>query len=136
MSDPEAPPPPPSREEVAARWRALAADEVTREAVHAWAASRVESARASADCAPLVLTALQSLHGFDLRRDPSRPGVLWHGTQCEGEWVHSLDDIGGELARWQEKCELYDADPEGWTQAVRWQARALVQARETGAGRD
>ncbi|MGV9383352.1 hypothetical protein ACWDRB_46585 [Nonomuraea sp. NPDC003707] len=127
MSDPNSPLPPPSREDAAARWRALAAGDMTREAVHAWAAPWVEGEGASADCPPLVLTALQYLHGFDLCRDPSRPGVVWHGPAGEGEWLHSPDDICDGLARWQEKCELYDADPQGWMQAARQQARALVQ---------
>lgn len=96
----------------------------------------MEGEGASADCPPLVLMALQYLHGFDLCRDPSRPGVVWHGTSGEGGRVHSLDDIRDGLALWQEKCELYDADPQGWMQAVRQQARALVQAGERpfGAG--
>lgn len=126
---------PPSREEVAAQWRALAAGDVTREAVHGWAAQWVEGEGASVGLAPLVLTALQHLHGFDLCRDPSRPGVHWHGASGEGEWVNSLDDIAGGLARWQETCDLYDADPQGWSQTVREQVRALVRAREAGAER-
>lgn len=116
---------PPSREEVATQWRALAAGAATREAMHRWAAPWVERNGASGSLTPLVLTALQHLHGFDLCQDPSRPSVLRHGTTGEGEWVHSLDDIAGGLARWQRACDLYDADPQSWSEAVREQSRAL-----------
>jgi hypothetical protein len=120
MIDPNATPLPPGRAEVAAQWRALASGEVTREAVHAWAILWVEGDGAFADFEdPLIETALQYLHGFDLCRDPDRPGVVWHGTSGEGEWYHSLDDITGGFTRWQEKCALYDADPQGWSRAVR-----------------
>ncbi|MGW6210378.1 hypothetical protein [Streptomyces sp. NPDC055109] len=123
---------PPSREEVTTRWRALAAGAVTREAMHGWAASWVERDGAASSLTPLVLAALQHLHGFDLCRDPSRPSLLRHGTTGEGEWVHSLDDIAGGLARWQGACDLYDADPQGWSEAVREQARALVRPEDAG----
>ncbi|WP_158711287.1 hypothetical protein [Streptomyces sp. NRRL S-1824] len=131
MSDLDAPPSPPGRVEVAVQWQALAQGEVTREAVHAWARPWVEGEAALADFEdPLVVTALQYLHGFDLCQASGGPGVVWHGASGEGEWCHSLDAITGELTRWQEKCALYDADPQGWTQKVREQARAFIQAEE------
>lgn len=117
MSDLKAPRPAPSRVEVAAQWRALVAGDVTREAVHSWAASWVEVEEGFCDGAPLVFGALQRLHGFDLRREPCRPGVVWHGTAGEGEWVHSLDDIVGGFASWQEMCDLHDTDPRALSQA-------------------
>ncbi|MGW2946818.1 hypothetical protein [Streptomyces sp. NPDC001226] len=124
-------PPPPARVEVAAQWRALAHGEVSREAVHAWAVPWVEGEGASADFEdPLVVAALQYLHGFDLCHDPGRPGVVWHGRSGEGEWHHSPDDINSGLTRWQEACALYDADPRGWIQLVREQARASIQAEK------
>lgn len=91
------------------------AGEVTREAVHSWAASRVEGEE-ERGFTPLVFGALQYLHGFDLCQDPNRPGVVWHGTSAEGKWIHSLDDIASGLARWQARCELHDADPLAWPQ--------------------
>ncbi|WP_331721076.1 hypothetical protein [Streptomyces sp. NBC_00454] len=122
---------PPGRVEAAAQWRALADGEVSREAVHAWAVPWVEGEGALADFQdPLVMTALQHLHGFDLCQDPGRPGVVWHGRSGEGEWYHSLDDITGGLTRWQKACALYDADPQGWTQSVLEQARAAIQAEK------
>lgn len=125
---------PPGRAEVAARWRALARGEVTREAVHAWAVPWVEGEGALARFEdPLVLTALQYLHGFDLCRDPQRPGALWHGAAGEGEWYRSLDDITSGLTRWQGYCVLYDADPGGWIRMRREQARAA--ARDEAAKR-
>ncbi|MFF6772037.1 hypothetical protein ACFY8W_00545 [Streptomyces sp. NPDC012637] len=127
MSDVNAALPPPRRAEVAARWRALVAGEVSREAVHVWAAPWAEGEGAFDRFEdPLVETALQYLHGFDLCRDPGRPHVVWHGTSGEGEWCHSLDDITSGFARWQERCALYDlpdADPQGRPRAVRDQAR-------------
>ncbi|WTW96005.1 hypothetical protein OG216_22655 [Streptomycetaceae bacterium NBC_01309] len=131
MSLPDATPPPPGRAEVAAQWRALVQGEVTREAVHAWAVPWVEGEGALADFEdPLVATALQYLHGFDLCRNPGRPGVIWHGTSGEGEWCHSFDDITGGLNRWREKCALYDADPHAWIQMTREQASTFVQAED------
>ncbi|MFC9249474.1 hypothetical protein ACFT7S_37140 [Streptomyces sp. NPDC057136] len=134
MSDPNATPLLPGRAEVAARWSALASGEVTREAVHAWAFPWVEGEGAFTDFEePLVLTGLQYLHGFDLCRDPGRPHIVRHGTLGEGEWVASLDDIIGRFAHWQEQCALYDADPQGWSQAVLERARAFVRAEEAAA---
>ncbi|MFE0628401.1 hypothetical protein ACFW3D_15695 [Streptomyces sp. NPDC058864] len=116
MNDQDATPIPPGRAEVAAQWRALAAREATREAVHAWATPWVEGEGADADFEdPLVGMALQYLHGFDLCRNPGRPGVVWHGSSGEGEWCHSPDDITDGFARWQARCALYDADPRGWS---------------------
>ncbi|SEG24568.1 hypothetical protein SAMN05216223_10428 [Actinacidiphila yanglinensis] len=115
MSDPRAPEPappaPPGREEVTAQWRALVAGHATRDAVHAWAARWVED-EADPRVPPLILGALQHLHGFDLRRDPRRPGVVRHGTagDGEGEWIHSADDIAAALARWEARCERDDAE--------------------------
>jgi hypothetical protein len=135
MSDLKAPQPPPSREEVAALWQALAAGEVTREAVHSWAASWVED-EDEYDFTPLVFGALQQLHGFALCQDPNRPGVVWHGTSGEGKWIHSLDDIASGLARWQARCELHDAEPPAWTQMEEERLRALAQAREAEGGQE
>lgn len=115
MSDPgapeSAPPPAPGREEVAAQWRALVAGDATRGSVHAWAARWVEDATESA-VPPLVLGALQHLHGCDLRRDPRHPGILWHGTAGDGEggWIHSAEDIAAALARWEARCLRDDAE--------------------------
>ncbi|WP_328663343.1 hypothetical protein [Streptomyces sp. NBC_00328] len=133
MSDLKVPPPPPSREEAAARWQALAAGEVIREAVHSWAASWVED-EVERGFAPLVFGALQYLHGFDLCQDPNRPGVVWHGISDEGKWIHSLDDIASGLARWQARCEPHDADPLAWPQTEDERLRALIQAREAEDG--
>ncbi|MFD7032418.1 hypothetical protein ACFWAR_30750 [Streptomyces sp. NPDC059917] len=137
MNDAHATPLPPGRAEVAARWQALARGEVTREAVHAWAVPWVEGEGALVDFEdPLVLTALQYLHGFDLCRDPGAPGVLRHGTTGEGEWYRSPDDVAAALTRWRANCALHDEDPAGWIRAVRERARAAVRAEEEERGRD
>jgi hypothetical protein len=126
---------PPGRVEVAACWHALAEGEVTREEMHAWAVPWVEGDGAVADFEdPLVVTALQYLHGFDLCQDPARPGFLWHGASGDGEWYHSLDAIVGGLARWQENCALYDADPQGWVRMVGERAREFIEAEESTRG--
>ncbi|MFC1411549.1 hypothetical protein ACEZCY_20025 [Streptacidiphilus sp. N1-12] len=131
MSDLDTTSPPPGRVEVAVQWCALVQGTVTREAAHAWATPWVEGDGASADFEdPLVVTALQHLHGFDLCRAPGRPGVVWHGTSGEGEWCHSPDDIASQLTRWQEKCARYDADPQGWLRMVREQASAFIKGEE------
>lgn len=134
MGETDVPRTPPGRAEVAAWWRALVAGEVSREGAHAWAAPWVEGDGGPADFAdPLVVTALQYLHGFDLRRDPGRPGELWHGAAGEeGEWYRPREDIAAGLARWERNCALYDADPEGWLRGIREQARAVLRAEEAG----
>ncbi|MFI8826357.1 hypothetical protein [Streptomyces sp. NPDC053431] len=134
MSDLKATPIPPGRVEVAARWQALSEGEVTREAVHAWAVPWVEGEGALADFEdPLVVTALQYLHGFDLCQNPGRPGVVWHATSGEGDWCHSLNDITNGLTRWQESCALYDADPQGWIQTVRERQGCSSRPRKRSA---
>ncbi|MEU1711058.1 hypothetical protein ABZ478_38235 [Streptomyces sp. NPDC005706] len=111
MSDRATPIPAPDLDEVAAQWQALITGDVTREAIHAWAAAWVED-EGDHHVPPLVLGALQHLHGFDLCRDPDRPGVVWHGTADEGEWVHSPDEIAEGFARWQDRCDLKHAGPQ------------------------
>jgi hypothetical protein len=129
MSDLDARPLPPGRVEVAAQWHALAEGRVTREAMHAWAVPWVEGKGAFADFEdPLIVTALQYLHGFDLCQDPGRAGVVWHGTSPEGEWCHSLDDVRGKRSRAcrsdgggssPARCRSHGPDAsEGWIQAA------------------
>lgn len=119
MSDDEVSEPAPSRAQVAARWRALAAGAATREEIHAWAAAWVEDEGGLDDVTPLIFGALQHLHGFDLCRDPRRPGTVWHGSAGEGEsaWVHSREDIADGFARWQERCASDGSGPQAGPEA-------------------
>ncbi|MFF2814803.1 hypothetical protein ACFVT9_04615 [Kitasatospora cineracea] len=108
---------------------------MSRGAVHAWAVPWVEGPGARADFEdPLVVTALQYLHGFDLCRDPDRPGVHRHGRPGAGEWLRSLDEIADGLGRWLEECARHDADPRGWIRSARERARAYVRAEEAERG--
>lgn len=108
---------PPTRADTAARWRELIDGRVTREEVHAWTVRWVEGEGSCPDL--MVEAALQHLHGFDLRWDPVRPNVVWHGTEGRAEWLHSAEHIAAEFTRWRERCAAYDADPEAWTRGVR-----------------
>lgn len=110
----------PTRAVVEARWMALIEGQATRDEVHAWAAPWVEFDPFIGQ--PLVESALQSLHGFDLTRDPEQPNLLTHGG--EGEFVHSDADIADGLSRWKRRCVEHDADPVGF------RSRRIAEARK------
>ncbi|MFG2332660.1 hypothetical protein ACGFMM_23925 [Streptomyces sp. NPDC048604] len=126
------PPTPPTRADVAAHWSALGRGNETREAVHVWTLHWVEGDGAFSDLEPPWETGLQYLHGFDLCTDPTSPSLLRHGRAGAVDWYPSHDAIGGGLARWQEMCDRYDADPEGWTRGIREQIRARAEGWDAG----
>ncbi|MFF1649899.1 hypothetical protein [Streptomyces sp. NPDC058240] len=126
--------PPPSREEVSARWKALISGDLSREAAHAWASPWVEGP-SDPDCPdPLVLTALQYLHGFDLSVDPQHPGLMRHGQGIA--WYRSIKEFSDEFSRWQANCALYDSDPQLWQQSRLRRARSFAEAERADGRQD
>ena len=121
-------PTPPSRADVEALWQAVARGDVTRESVSAWAEPFMFAAyEGKPDL--LVMQALQYLHGFDMTHRSPDGNLIGHGLP--GSYVRSLEEIGEELDAWRDRCQAYDADPEGWVAARRTEARAAAQ-RERG----
>ena len=57
------------------------------------------------------MSALETMHGFDLTYDYGRPNIVRHGP---GErYVHADQVIVEQLDRWLMSCRRYDADPRG-----------------------
>ncbi|MGP4112940.1 hypothetical protein ACTWP5_18770 [Streptomyces sp. 4N509B] len=122
--------PPPSRDDVAARWRALIDGNMTREDIHAWAAQWVGNVPISD---PMVDTALLYLHGFGLTVGPNPS----HPTDRTGDdYLHSDQDIVLAFERWQADCTKYDTDPERFRREKRAAAQAYLERerREKGTG--
>lgn len=115
---------PPTRDGVLSRWQAVARGEVEREAMSRWA-EPLMFARFVRQPDVLVMQALQYLHGFDMtyRSDDGR--MIGHGPP--GAYVRTLEEVGQELVAWIERCDAYDADPEGWLAARRAEAKVYVR---------
>ncbi|WP_327419740.1 hypothetical protein OG763_43120 [Streptomyces sp. NBC_01230] len=126
--------PPPSREEVSACWKALIFGDLSRETAHGWAAPWVEGPGDTDYPDPLVLTALQFLHGFDLSVDPQHPGLVRHGQGIA--WCRSIKDISDEFSRWQANCAFYDSDPQLWRQSMLRRTRSFIEAERVRNRRD
>lgn len=93
-------------------WRDLVAGLRSREEVHRWVAPWVEDRWADVSDPP-TMTALETLHGFDMTYDLSRPRVVRHGPG--DRYVHSSRVIADQLDRWLEACQRYDVHPgAGW----------------------
>jgi hypothetical protein len=108
--------PPPTREEVESRWQAVASGVASRESVHAWA-EPLMLAEYAAQPDPLVMTALQYLHGFDMTWRSEDQRMVGHGPP--GSYVKTAKQIKAELVLWLENCRKYDADPVGWMNSRR-----------------
>lgn len=66
---------------------------------------------------PMVVTALQYLHGFGLRRDPGNASLV--SVRPDGPWLHDDDAIRSGLARWRARCVEFDRDPAGYVARIR-----------------
>jgi hypothetical protein len=103
----------PSREEVERNWRALIDGTLSREEVHRWTLPWVEGSETPHD--PLVNTAVQSLHGFDLSSPiAGESRRVHHGLEDGWEYIRSMADIASELNRWLGNLEAFDRDPQAW----------------------
>lgn len=108
--DPWQPLTPPTRAEVEARWSRLIDGQISRESVHAWAEPFMfASLKTQPD--PMTMSAVQSLHGFDLTHS-GNPNVISHGPP--GTYLRSMSVIAQEFEEWQRRCREYDSDPDGW----------------------
>jgi hypothetical protein len=76
----------------------------------------------------LVMQALQYLHGFDMTHRSPDGNLIGHGPP--GSYVRSLEEIGEELDAWRDRCQAYDADPEGVGSS---EARRGANCGSTGA---
>lgn len=96
----------PSRAEVERRWRNLVSGESGREETARWARAW-ERTPAQLESEPFVMTALQSLDGFDLTHDPANRNLVRHGGRDEGRpYVHSEQHVAEALLQW-----LAETDP-------------------------
>lgn len=115
-------PPTPGRDQIVAWWTALIKGSITREEAHAWAAQWVEDEEANI-CDPMVASALQNLHGFDLNCIPGRENLTQHGMSDVGSrYVHSGDEIEAEFTRWIDNCSQYDENPADYSWKLRVRA--------------
>ena len=73
----------------------------------------------------LVMGALHYLHGFDMTYRSEDRRMVGHGPP--GEYVRTLAQVAGEFDAWVNRCAAYDADPDGWLAARRWEAEAYVR---------
>jgi hypothetical protein len=116
---------PPTRSEIDEWWQGIIEGRVTREAAHAWA-EPLMFAEYSTQPDLMVMSALQSLHGFDMTFDPPDRNVIRHGPP--GEYYRTIDEIAADYKRWRSKCEEVDRDPDGWRQRARERAEQVIAA--------
>lgn len=115
---------PPNRTEVEFRWRSLVEHRATRHELHIWASKWMERCDVELDD-PMVLNALQHLHGFDLTYNDDNKKIVWHGS---GEFhLYDDEDIKNALDRWRSNCMLYDADPRSYLENAKRQAIEAVR---------
>jgi hypothetical protein len=107
---------PPSRQDIELRWRSVASGAASRESVHDWAEPFV-LAEDDTISDPMVMTALQYLHGFDMVWRSGDRRFVGHGPP--GPYLRSLEEITAELDRWLHNCHGHDADPIGWLERAR-----------------
>jgi hypothetical protein len=89
-------------------WQAVLDGEVSRSGAHHWAARWVEGDSPDVDD-PMVWSALQRLHGFDLVWTDGTRSRVRHGGS--GDHVHPLRDIRQQFVAWQSACAAHDAPP-------------------------
>jgi hypothetical protein len=110
---------PPTRQEVTARWQAVADGSLDREEVSAWA-EPLMLAQYESPPDVLVMQALQYLNGFDMTYRSVDRRRIGHGPP--GEYVRTLAEVQDEFRAWSDRCRAYDAYPAGWIAERRRQA--------------
>lgn len=116
------------------------AGSLTREIVCSWTVPWVEGVAEALD--PMVNSAMQWLHGFDLTA--SKPWTHGHdrldecaqrsySTHLDSEYETPLTEVRDLLEEWQADCAAYDADPEAWREAKVAVARATADAEHRGS---
>lgn len=122
----------PGRDQIMAWWTALIKGLVTREATHAWAAQWVENEEANISD-PMVTSALQNLHGFDLSYLPGKENITQHGmSDTISRYMYSSDEIASEFARWIDNCSQYDESPDEYSWKLRIRALESEMNRRFG----
>lgn len=122
----------PNRADIEGRWRAIIDGTLSREEVHRWSEPLMLGEE---ELDPLVNTALQYLHGFDLVVDSTDDQIeakRWTGTDAldrldsgrlrhggHGAYLRSSEEVATELERWLSSCVEYDADPRGYIRRAR-----------------
>jgi hypothetical protein len=110
-----------TRATVAEMWQAVLDGTVSRADAHRWASRWVEGDDPDVSD-PMVWSALQRLHGFDLVwTDPARTTVRHGGSNG---YVHTMREIREAFTAWRAACESYDADPAGYVRRMKEAARS------------
>jgi hypothetical protein len=97
-----------TRDAVTQMWRSVLDGAASRADAHAWASQWIEADDPDVRD-PMVWSALQRLHGFDLVWTNPEHSAVRHGGS--GDFVHSPQAIRSAFAAWQADCVSYDADP-------------------------
>jgi hypothetical protein len=105
-------------------WQAVLDGTVSRSDAHRWASRWVEGDDPD-NSDPMVWSALQRLHGFDLVWTDSARTTVRHGGP--GTPVHTTGEIQEAFAAWRAACQSYDADP------AEYVPRKKEAARSAGA---
>lgn len=110
-----------TRATVAETWQAVLDGTVSRADAHTWASQWVEGDDPDVSD-PMVWSALERLHGFDLVwTDTARTTVRHGGSDA---YVHTMWEIQTTFNAWRASCESYDADPAGYIRRKKEAARS------------
>jgi hypothetical protein len=110
-----------TRATVAEMWRAVLDGTVSRADAHRWASRWVEGDDPDVSD-PMVWSALQRLHGFDLVWTDAARTTVRHGGS--GVHVHTMREIQDALTVWRTACERHDADPAEYVRRMKEAARS------------
>jgi glutathione S-transferase len=110
-----------TRAAVAEMWQGVVDGTVSRADAHRWAKRWVEGDDPDVSD-PMVWSALQRLHGFDLVWTDAARTTVRHGG--DGVDVHSMREIQAALVAWRAACERYDADPAEYVRRMKEAARS------------
>jgi len=109
----------PTRAIVKERWMGVIEGTCTREDTAAWTIRWVEPLR-SVNTEMLVMSGLQTLHGFDITVDPADRNLIKHGGRDRGRpYYHSDEHIASCFTEWLDQLAEFDEDPEGFRERIR-----------------
>ena len=110
-----------TRATVAQMWQAVLDGTISRADSHRWAKQWVEGDDPDVSD-PMVWSALQRLHGFDLVWTDTARTTVRHGGS--GAPVHTMREIQEAFTAWRAACERYDADPAEYVRRMKEAARS------------
>jgi hypothetical protein len=99
----------PTRQEIEEVWTRLEAGSLDRQSAHEWAVPWVEEFDHLIND-PMVLSAVQTLHGFIMRKQVG-------SNRSAEKYLFSDADIAIEHRAWKADCETYDKNPGAWRAA-------------------